>query len=154
MNVQKRLCIIMMLALPGGVALAQQSTPPAQVTAGTYDGSQLTEDIDISCKKLDLSSTGVVSGTCTYDNQKIETGFKDTSLDLDTKVGCKDGSLTWDETDFSDDVATGADIVLGSTGSPYLLEATCPAADGSTAAKSTLTLDEKVKNSDGLFAWE
>ena len=140
------------LALASAPFAAAQQTMPAQVTAGTYNGSTLSSDITISCKRLDLDANGVMSGTCTYDNDAIETGFKDTTIDLDTAAGCDDGSLSWDETDFSDD-ATGADITLNSTGTAYLLEATCPV-DTGTATASTLTVGSKVENDDGLFSYK
>ncbi len=143
------LCVLA-VAFP---ALSDQSqTAPAKITTRTYDGSQISSDINISCKKLDLSSTGTMSGTCTYDNQAIETGFKDTTIDLDDYAGCdSDGNLSWDEEDFSDD-STGADIVFNSDGTKYLLEATCDAPIGSTAQASTLTVGDEIENDDGVFA--
>ena len=142
---------LLVLALVPFAATAQ-GTAPAEVTTTTYNGTTLSSNITISCKKLDLDANGVMSGTCTYDNNATATGFKDTTIDLDTKAGCASGSLSWDATDFSSS-ATGADITLNSTGNTYLLEATCPV-DTGTPSKSTLTVGDKVENDEGLFSYK
>lgn len=144
--------VIAFALIPFAGVAQQTGTLPAKVTTNTYNGSTLSSDITISCKKLDLNANGVMSGTCTYDNNAIETGFKDTTIDLDTAAGCDSGSLSWNKTDFSADT-TGADITLSTNGSTYLLEATCPV-DTGTAAKSTLTVGSKVENENGLFNYK
>ena len=151
---RSRLAVLLGLVLTASALPAQQSSLPAQVTASTYNGSSITSDPDVSCKRLDLSSTGVMSGTCVYDGGTVQSTFKDTSIDFDTKVGCKDGELSTSATDFSSS-ATDADITLGSTGTPYLLEATCPAAAGSSAQASSIEVDSLVKvKTDGTFDWD
>ena len=135
------------------------SAQAGTVTTNDYSATSTSSDINKSCKDLDLSSSGTLTGTCNGSTTQA-------SLNMNDYADCKGGTLRW-FTGTDPDGSTGivgstlqnyraaADIDLSTNGKAYLLSGTCSDTQGVTdAAEDNLTLGDRLKNSLGNFKYQ
>ena len=134
---------------------------PAQagtVTTNDYSATSTSSDINKSCKDLDLSSSGTLTGTCNGSTTQA-------SLNMNDYADCRGGTLRWFtgtdpsgtgivETGTNTNFLSAADIDLSSNGKAYQLSGTCRSTQGATdLAEDNLTLGDKLENSGGAFVY-
>ena len=86
----------------GIAAVCATLSAPAPAWAG-YDAKSTDGDIMESCKDFSISSSGVLSANCNeWDNDKVQS-VEARTIDLDEKIGVKDGALVYNGSNFSDE---------------------------------------------------
>lgn len=142
-------CIAASAALLLAASVAQAGT----VTTNSYITDSTSSNIEESCKNLDFTTTGSVTGDCNTGGGST----KSTQLDLRRYAGCDGGTLKWGSSlglVSSSTYLAGADVEVSSNGKNYLLSGTCSTSSGATdTGVDTLKLSDRVKNSKGDFQY-
>ena len=138
--------LALLLAVLGVSPAAADSTV---VTTNAYSATSTSTDVDASCKDLDMSSTGTLSGTCNTSGST-----NDSTLDMTGNIACGASAglstaIAWRTSQNQYFKVTEWDIVLNSTGTKYLVEAKCKSRyTSATAGASTLELGDGTNGVD------
>ena len=145
-----------------GLLLAAMGVSPATadttvVTTNGYTATSTSTDVDASCKDLDMSGSGTLSGTCNTSGSTSES-----TLDMTSNIACGASAglstaIAWRTTQNSYFEVSEWDIVLNSTGTKYLVEAKCKSRyTSAVAGASTLELGDAtngVENDAGSLSF-
>ena len=108
-------------SLAGIVAVCAALSVPAPAWAA-YDSKSTDGDVLSSCKDFSINSSGVLSANCNeWDNDKVQS-VKARVIDLDEKIGLKDGKLEYNQSNVSGDCS---DLSVSVSSSKLTLSAVC-----------------------------
>ena len=123
------------------VAVCATLSVPVSAWAA-YDAKSIDGDILKSCNGFTVNSSGVLSATCNeWSEQEGEVeGTSYRTIDLDEKIGVKDGKLEYNQSNVSSD-CSGMNVTLSSD--KLTLKATC------SHKTVGIRLDDRIKNDGG-----
>ena len=137
------------------LATPAQAVATTTYTTNLYDATSTSDDIALSCKELSVvSSTGVLSATCNYEDSSGTVTTNSTTIDLDDVFYCRKVAgrmrrlLTWGSPPANAEPAPESwQAGVSSNGKDYRTDAVCPIPNSSIRPRSGADLGD---TSDGL----
>ena len=135
-------------SLAGIVAVCATLSVPAPAWAA-YDAKSTDGDILKSCNGFTVDSSGVLTATCNeWTKEGHIHGTPERTIDLDEKIGFKDGKLEYGQSNFSSD-CSDENVTLGSD--KLTLNATCSHKTVGIRLDDRITNDGGAKVNPGLY---
>ena len=137
-----------LVSLAGIVAVFATLSVPVSAWAA-YDIRSTDGDILKSCNGFHVNLSGVLSATCNeWTPEGYVQGTPERTIDLDEKIGVKDGKLEYNQSDFS---ANCSGMSATVSGNELTLKATCSHKTVGIRLDDRITNDGGRKENPGLY---